>query len=161
MPRKGPAPKRPLVIDPVYSSPLVTQLVNKILTNGKRSLDIIQIDCLKISANIQNKEIIVCPKSIDLFPRSEIVIFAVDFPGSWRPAVVEHKLLQIRREFWVEVVEGSVQRPFADAGRTGKYDEASHSEKRTQVLDIARRTFWCADGYRRGAIPQSSHGGAP
>jgi small subunit ribosomal protein S7 len=38
MPRKGPAPKRPLVIDPVYSSPLVTQLVNKILTNGKRSL---------------------------------------------------------------------------------------------------------------------------
>jgi hypothetical protein len=27
MPRKGPAPKRPLVVDPVYSSPLVTQLV--------------------------------------------------------------------------------------------------------------------------------------
>ncbi|MDT4925608.1 MAG: hypothetical protein QOG01_3321, partial [Pseudonocardiales bacterium] len=26
MPRKGPAPKRPLVIDPVYASPLVTQL---------------------------------------------------------------------------------------------------------------------------------------
>ncbi len=38
MPRKGPAARRPLVIDPVYSSPLVTQLVNKILTNGKRSL---------------------------------------------------------------------------------------------------------------------------
>ena len=38
MPRKGPAPRRPLVIDPVYSSPLVTQLVNKILKGGKRSL---------------------------------------------------------------------------------------------------------------------------
>jgi small subunit ribosomal protein S7 len=38
MPRKGPAPKRPLVIDPVYASPLVTQLVNKILIGGKRSL---------------------------------------------------------------------------------------------------------------------------
>ena len=38
MPRKGPAPKRPLVIDPVYNSPLVTQLVNKILIGGKRSL---------------------------------------------------------------------------------------------------------------------------
>jgi small subunit ribosomal protein S7 len=37
MPRKGPAPRRPLVIDPVYASPLVTQLVNKILTDGKRS----------------------------------------------------------------------------------------------------------------------------
>ena len=38
MPRKGPAPRRPLVIDPVYSSPLVTQLVNKVLNSGKRSL---------------------------------------------------------------------------------------------------------------------------
>ncbi len=37
MPRKGPAPKRPLVIDPVYGSPLVTQLVNKILLDGKKS----------------------------------------------------------------------------------------------------------------------------
>jgi small subunit ribosomal protein S7 len=38
MPRKGPAPRRPLVVDPVYNSPLVTQLVNKILMRGKRSL---------------------------------------------------------------------------------------------------------------------------
>jgi small subunit ribosomal protein S7 len=38
MPRKGPAPKRPLVSDPVYSSPLVTQLVNKVLRDGKKSL---------------------------------------------------------------------------------------------------------------------------
>ena len=38
MPRKGPAPKRPLVVDPVYGSPLVTQLVNKILLDGKKSI---------------------------------------------------------------------------------------------------------------------------
>ena len=38
MPRKGPAPKRPLVADPVYNSPLVTQLVNKVLQDGKRSI---------------------------------------------------------------------------------------------------------------------------
>ena len=38
MPRKGPAPKRPLVADPVYQSPLVTQLVNKVLRDGKRSV---------------------------------------------------------------------------------------------------------------------------
>lgn len=37
MPRKGPAPKRPLVVDPVYNSPLVSQLVNKILLDGKKS----------------------------------------------------------------------------------------------------------------------------
>src|SRR4029450_6490962 len=38
MPRKGPAPRRPLVSDPVYASPLVTQLVNKVLVAGKRSV---------------------------------------------------------------------------------------------------------------------------
>jgi small subunit ribosomal protein S7 len=37
MPRKGPAPKRPLVVDPVYGSPIVTQLVNKVLRDGKKS----------------------------------------------------------------------------------------------------------------------------
>jgi small subunit ribosomal protein S7 len=37
MPRKGPAPKRPLINDPVYGSPLVSQLVNKILLDGKKS----------------------------------------------------------------------------------------------------------------------------
>ena len=38
MPRKGPAPHRPLIADPVYNSPLVTQLINKILMRGKRQL---------------------------------------------------------------------------------------------------------------------------
>lgn len=37
MPRKGPAQKRPLINDTVYGSPLVTQLVNKILLDGKKS----------------------------------------------------------------------------------------------------------------------------
>ncbi|MDS1269961.1 30S ribosomal protein S7 [Lipingzhangella sp. LS1_29] len=38
MPRKGPAPKRQLTADPVYGSPLVTALINKVLLDGKRSL---------------------------------------------------------------------------------------------------------------------------
>ena len=38
MPRKGPAPKRPLVNDPVYGSTLVTQLINKVLLDGKKSV---------------------------------------------------------------------------------------------------------------------------
>ena len=37
MPRKGPAPKRPIIVDPVYASPLVRQLVNKVLLDGKKS----------------------------------------------------------------------------------------------------------------------------
>ena len=35
MPRKGRAPKRPLVNDPVYGSQLVTQLVNKSCWTGR------------------------------------------------------------------------------------------------------------------------------
>ncbi len=38
MPRKGPAPKHPVVVDPVNGSPLVTSLINKILVGGKRSV---------------------------------------------------------------------------------------------------------------------------
>ncbi len=38
MPRKGPAPRRELHPDPIYKSVLVTQIVNKVLQRGKRSL---------------------------------------------------------------------------------------------------------------------------
>ena len=38
MPRKGPAPRRELMPDPIYRSVVVTQLVNKVLMRGKRSL---------------------------------------------------------------------------------------------------------------------------
>src|SRR6478752_4458081 len=37
MPRKGPAPRRELMPDPIYRSVLVTQIVNKVLQRGKRS----------------------------------------------------------------------------------------------------------------------------
>jgi small subunit ribosomal protein S7 len=38
VPRKGPPPRRELTPDPVYHSAVVTQLVNKVLERGKRSL---------------------------------------------------------------------------------------------------------------------------
>jgi small subunit ribosomal protein S7 len=37
MPRKGPAPKRKLIPDPVFSSELVTRFINRLLLGGKRS----------------------------------------------------------------------------------------------------------------------------
>ena len=37
MPRKGSVPKAPVIADPVYASPVVTSLINKILMHGKRS----------------------------------------------------------------------------------------------------------------------------
>jgi small subunit ribosomal protein S7 len=38
MPRKGPADRREIEPDPIYQNVLVTQLINKILLNGKKSL---------------------------------------------------------------------------------------------------------------------------
>ena len=49
MPRKGPAPRRELVADPIYKSVLVTQLVNKVMLHGKRTVaEKIVYDALKI-----------------------------------------------------------------------------------------------------------------
>jgi small subunit ribosomal protein S7 len=38
MPRSGPAPRRDLAPDPVYRSVLVTQVTNKVLSEGKRTI---------------------------------------------------------------------------------------------------------------------------
>ena len=49
MPRKGPAPRRELVADPIHRSVLVTQLINKVMLHGKRSIaEKIVYDALKI-----------------------------------------------------------------------------------------------------------------
>ena len=37
MPRKGPVVKAAVVADPVYNSPVVTALINRVLLHGKRS----------------------------------------------------------------------------------------------------------------------------
>ena len=38
MPRKGPAVRREIAPDPVYQNPLVTQLINKVLLDGKKTV---------------------------------------------------------------------------------------------------------------------------
>ncbi len=38
MPRKGPAPRRELAADPNYKSDVVTQLINKVMLHGKRTI---------------------------------------------------------------------------------------------------------------------------
>jgi small subunit ribosomal protein S7 len=48
MPRKGPAPRRELVADPIYRSVQVTQLINKVMLHGKRSVaETIVYDAMK------------------------------------------------------------------------------------------------------------------
>ena len=52
MPRRGPAPRRELMPDPVYRSVLVTQIVNKILQRGKKTTaEAIVYEALEIVEN--------------------------------------------------------------------------------------------------------------
>jgi small subunit ribosomal protein S7 len=57
MPRKGPAPRRELVGDPIYRSVVVTQLINKVMLHGKRSIaEKIVYDAMKIIATKTGEE---------------------------------------------------------------------------------------------------------
>ena len=51
LPRKGNAPKREIIADPVYQSKLVAKFINALMLDGKRGLaEGIMYDALKISA---------------------------------------------------------------------------------------------------------------
>jgi small subunit ribosomal protein S7 len=67
MPRKGPAPRRELPADPIYRSVLVTQLVNKVLLRGKRSVaEKIVYDAMDIIAAKSGQEALgVVKKAVD------------------------------------------------------------------------------------------------
>ncbi|MBU6329834.1 MAG: 30S ribosomal protein S7 [Acidobacteria bacterium] len=67
MPRKGPAPRRELMPDPIYRSVLVTQFVNKVLQRGKRSTaERIVYDALEmIAAKTGDDAISVLKRAVD------------------------------------------------------------------------------------------------
>ena len=67
MPRKGPAPRRELLPDPIYESLLVTQIQNRIMTRGKKSLsDGIVYDALNKVADKSGKDPLpILKKAID------------------------------------------------------------------------------------------------
>ena len=67
MPRKGPATRRKLLPDPIYQSLLVTQVQNRLMTRGKRTLaEGIVYDALKKVADKTGKDPLpLLKKSID------------------------------------------------------------------------------------------------
>ena len=67
MPRKGPAVRRPVQPDPVYQNPLVTQLINRILLNGKKTTaERIVYDALEqISQKTANDPVITLKKAVE------------------------------------------------------------------------------------------------
>ncbi len=67
MPRKGPAPRRELLPDPVYQSILVTQIQNRIMTRGKKTLaDKIVYDALaKVGERTGKDPLQILKKAVD------------------------------------------------------------------------------------------------
>jgi small subunit ribosomal protein S7 len=67
MPRKGPAQKREIAPDPIYQNPLVTQLINKVLQDGKKSLSerIVYKSLEIISERTANDPVITLKRAVD------------------------------------------------------------------------------------------------
>src|SRR3954469_14552406 len=67
MPRKGPAVRRPIQPDPVYQNPLVTQLINRILLNGKKTTAerIVYTALEQISQKTANDPVITLKKAVE------------------------------------------------------------------------------------------------
>jgi small subunit ribosomal protein S7 len=67
MPRKGAATKREIEADPIYQNPLVTQLINKILLDGKKQLaERIVYDALEsISEKTANDPVITLKRAVE------------------------------------------------------------------------------------------------
>ena len=67
MPRKGPASKREITADPVYQNQLVTQLINKVLLNGKKALaeHIVYKTLEVVSERTSNDPVITLKKAVD------------------------------------------------------------------------------------------------
>ena len=67
MPRKGPAPRRELMPDPIYRSVVVTQVVNKVMERGKRSRSeaIVYAALREIEAKTQQEPVTVLKRAVE------------------------------------------------------------------------------------------------
>jgi small subunit ribosomal protein S7 len=67
VPRKGPAVRREIAADPVYQNPLVTQLINKVLLDGKKTVaERTVYEALEqISQKTANDPVITLKKAVD------------------------------------------------------------------------------------------------
>jgi len=67
MPRRGAAPKRVTEPDPIYQNPLVTQLINKVMISGKKSLAerVVYRALERISEQTANDPVITLKKAVE------------------------------------------------------------------------------------------------
>jgi small subunit ribosomal protein S7 len=67
MPRRGAAPKRETLADPIYQNQLVTQLINKLMVAGKKTLaeGLVYNALERISERTQNDPVVTLKKAVE------------------------------------------------------------------------------------------------
>jgi small subunit ribosomal protein S7 len=67
MPRRGPAGKREVQPDPIYQNPLVTQLINKLMEDGKKSLAerVVYRSLERISERTQGDPVVTLKRAVE------------------------------------------------------------------------------------------------
>jgi small subunit ribosomal protein S7 len=67
MPRRGAASKREVQPDPIYQNPLVTQLINKLMENGKKSLAerVVYRSLERISERTQGDPVVTLKRAVE------------------------------------------------------------------------------------------------
>src|SRR5918996_6078482 len=67
MPRRGAAPKRDIEPDPIYQNVLVTQLINKVMRGGKKTLAerVVYLALDQISEKTANDPVITLKKAVE------------------------------------------------------------------------------------------------
>jgi small subunit ribosomal protein S7 len=67
MPRRGAASKREVQPDPIYQNPLVTQLINKLMEDGKKSLAerVVYRSLERISERTQGDPVVTLKKAVE------------------------------------------------------------------------------------------------
>ena len=134
MPRKGPAPRRDLTPDPVYRSLLVTQLVNKILLSGKKSVaERTVYNALEIiSERTANDPVITLKRAVEnARPLLEVFVFDFDESIYGRRIEVEfvHKLRDEERYSDLDALTRQIH---ADVAQARDYF-ATHSRESSAI----------------------------
>ena len=120
MPRKGPAPRRELVADPIHKSVLVTQITNKVMLHGKRTVaEKIVYDAMEnIQSRLEGEELAIdtVKRAIDnLKPPLEVRSRRVGGATYQVPVEVRPRRATTLAIRWLVVV---VRRPWRSAGRS-------------------------------------------
>ncbi|MGB8762040.1 MAG: hypothetical protein WCD01_14150 [Candidatus Sulfotelmatobacter sp.] len=91
----------------------------------KLRVELLNVQCLQVTAHVQNGIAITRAQSFHLSPCAKVVVHSVAFAGTRNTAVKEHKFVKLAMQLGIELAQRLVQRSFTDTRRSAKNYEAS------------------------------------